>query len=191
MLGGFSFVISTLFQMSYIAVVSQLELPRMFLVSHVRAYCQFYLVTSMGFQNFGTANVFFKVNRHKLLLSWRRTYSASYVNKPTGVLVSWRRIYSASYVDNHTGVTYPYLVNSKYRLAFCCHVALLSYITTIYNTVQQLVYILISVVETCWLLFETALPSSYKFVQLWRYCLWLARSSCILPVLIYIACDQQ
>ena len=68
MLGGFGFVISTLFQMSYVAVISQLELPCMFLVLHVRAYCQFYLVTSMGFPNFGTANVLIKVSRHKLLL---------------------------------------------------------------------------------------------------------------------------
>ena len=144
----------------------------MFLVSHVRAYCQFYLVSYMGFPNFGISNVLFKVSRHKLLLSWRRTYLAYYA-------------------DNSTGVTYTYLINSKYLLAFCCHAAFLSYFTTIYNTVQYLVYILISTVETSWNIFETALTASCKSVQLWRYSFWLARPSCILPAFIYVACDRR
>lgn len=45
-------------------------------------FLSIYLVTYMGFPNFGTANVLFNVNRHKLLLSWRRTYSASYADNP-------------------------------------------------------------------------------------------------------------
>jgi len=118
MLGGFGFITSTLFRMNCVSVISQPELHVCFLSHISELIVNFILSLTWGFQILA-------------LWTWFSNWAGiNYFGPDAG------HTRSLTYADNPIVVTYSYLVNSKYVLAFCCHAALLSYFTTIYNTVQ-------------------------------------------------------